>query len=223
MNDHEYRTLPAYANSDLSELFNLRTGNLNKPIDPKAARFGTTFHSMILEPQKPIDWSIHHVTEHDAINKMRDSFNVFWADCFPAWDIRANVEVVRQWVCPVTGLPLKAKLDSLIVRNTQPSYAIDLKTTSCGSPDEFMESIHKYGYDRQAAFYLDAIGSTSKQPPFLFVAVQKRIPYTVFAVDMFRRSDMIDNARLKNARLLRDALAESQKVGKWLASFELES
>ena len=70
MTDHQYRTLARYAHSDLCELANIRLGLPLKPIDPKAAQFGTTFHQMILEPEKPIDWTRHHVTEHYKLMQM---------------------------------------------------------------------------------------------------------------------------------------------------------
>lgn len=212
-----YRQIRAYANSDLSELFNLRMGKPLRPIDPKAARFGTTFHQMVLEPHKPVDWSIHHVTERVKLQDMTEAFNEFWQEHYSRWDLTLNAEVIQQWTCPQTGLPLKAKLDSVIIGDFT-RYVVDLKTTSCRSSAEFFDCFIGYGYDRQAAFYLDAIDGYDE---FLFVGVQKCKPYSIYSVDMsasIARALMLERAREKNNRLLRDAHAESLKPDGWRPS-----
>lgn len=226
MTDHDYRTLPAYANSDLSELFNLRMGKPARTIPEKAARIGTIFHQRILEPMKPIDWSGVHVKDQYLIMQMADSFDEK-IDLETATRIRqGKTEHVRQWFCPVTGLPLKAKLDSLLEHYPFTRHIItDLKSTSCKSSAMFFDSIIEYGYDRQAAFYLDSLGMAGGPSHgnynFTFVAVQKIKPFDVWVINMNGSADrrlLIDMGRRKNERLLRDALAESKKVDGWRPS-----
>ena len=52
---------------------------------------------------------------------------------------------------------------------------IDIKTTSDKSLSSFKSSAYKYGYHRQAAFYLD--GFQAKE--FIFVVIEKKAPYNV--------------------------------------------
>lgn len=216
MTNESYRAVRAYSNSDLTELLNLRTGNLTKPIDAKAARFGTTFHTMILEPTEEIDWLKHHVTEHNKLIQMVASYHKH-AD-HPAlarqfWEEEWVVETDVFRTCPETGLPLKCRIDA-----GSPTYLVDLKTTKATSADSFFETFKTYGYDRQAAFYLDMTGMGYG---FLFVGIQKNPPFSVYQIDMSVSSDrrkMIDEARVKNSRLLADALAESKKADGWRPS-----
>ena len=56
--------------------------------------------------------------------------------------------------------------------------AVDYKTTYSCSPESFLESVLKYGYDQQAAWYrrgLEAAGYRVKE--FVFVAQEKKLPY----------------------------------------------
>ena len=56
--------------------------------------------------------------------------------------------------------------------------AVDYKTTFSCSPELFLESVLKYGYDQQAAWYrrgLEAAGYRVKE--FVFVAQEKKEPY----------------------------------------------
>ncbi|WP_170061155.1 PD-(D/E)XK nuclease-like domain-containing protein [Spirosoma aerolatum] len=211
------------AHSDLCELFNLRMGKPARSIDEKAARFGTTFHSMILEPEKPIDWTQHHVTERAKLLEMEKSFRDLSKTSILARDMIAmgQREKVVQWMDTSTGLPLKAKLDAHYATPLErfgKQVVIDLKTTSCESSYHFFNRMIEYGYDRQAAFYLDAVGSDYN---FYFVAIQKRKPFDVFEINMafsVDRRAIIDQARAKNARLLRDAYQELQKPDGWRPS-----
>ncbi|GAB4042643.1 PD-(D/E)XK nuclease-like domain-containing protein [Spirosoma litoris] len=218
LTDHEYRVLPAYANSDLSELFNLRTGNIQKPIDPKAAQFGTTFHSMILEPHKPIDWTKHHIKERHTIMQMQESFTANASPLSLDLILAGAHEVVKTWTDPITGLPCKAKLDNY-GEVSAGTYVIDLKTTSARSSSEFFDCFIKYGYDRQAAYYLDAVGLYPDN--FIFIGIQKAKPFNVYEINMNVSHDrqlMLKNGRSKNERLLRDAYNESIKPNGWKPS-----
>ena len=56
--------------------------------------------------------------------------------------------------------------------------AVDYKTTYSCRPESFLESVLKYGYDQQAAWYrrgLEAAGYRVKE--FVFVAQEKKLPY----------------------------------------------
>jgi hypothetical protein len=59
-------------------------------------------------------------------------------------------EKVFLWQCTETGLPLRCKVDLL-----HPRHVVDVKTTGrIGSEHDLATTIVRYGYHRQAAFYL---------------------------------------------------------------------
>jgi len=92
------------------------------------------------------------------------------------------------------GEDCKALLDGVIINHEEKTILpFDLKTTY--SVNKFLDSILKYGYYRQAAFYLSALFSEEspyytlikegyKILPFRFVAVQSEYPYDVRIFEM---------------------------------------
>lgn len=81
---------------------------------------------------------------------------------------------------PHTGVLCKAKFDFLGFDGHH-FYAVDLKTTSDASPEEFSKSIANYRYHVQDAFYSDvfewATGNTLDK--FWFVAVESKRPHGI--------------------------------------------
>lgn len=66
---------------------------------------------------------------------------------------------------------------------------IDLKTTQDSSYNGFYNSVRKYKYHKQAAFYMDAVGAEE----FYIIAVEKTAP---FAVNIFQiGEDLIEEGR----------------------------
>ncbi len=79
---------------------------------------------------------------------------------------------------PATGLLLKARFDCLVEQGMP--TGIDIKTTADAHPRAFQQSVRKFGYYFQAAWYLhllDLVGL--KNANFLFVAGEKTPPYPV--------------------------------------------
>jgi exodeoxyribonuclease VIII len=74
------------------------------------------------------------------------------------------------------------------------STIIDLKTTTDARPDPFSRSVVNFGYEVQAAFYVDvAEAIDGKKRDFYWVAVEKDAPY---AVSVFKASDaMLEHGR----------------------------
>lgn len=74
-----------------------------------------------------------------------------------------------------TGTPCKAMLDWL---PNAGRFILDFKSTDDASPAGFRRSVIKYGYDRQAAFYTDAMwANTGHEYTFIFAAVETRPPF----------------------------------------------
>lgn len=84
------------------------------------------------------------------------------------------------WTDPETGEMLRARPDQLKLDSGRP-VIVDLKTSISAEPFEFGRSIDKYGYDRQAPFYIDGARALdlADNPAFIFVVVEKNPPYVV--------------------------------------------
>jgi exodeoxyribonuclease VIII len=91
---------------------------------------------------------------------------------------------------------------------------VDLKTTNDAGPHEFNRSVFKYGYHRQAAFYLNLCSraKAEKQEAFIFICVEKTTPYAV-AVYM-ADAEMIEYGRWQYERALL-TLAECKINNYW--------
>lgn len=81
---------------------------------------------------------------------------------------------------------------------------IDFKTTEDASPDACIRSVENYGYDAQAAFYLDAwAAATGEARTFLFAFQEKSPPYEVGFVRLHdapgEETDWLEDARSKVA------------------------
>lgn len=78
---------------------------------------------------------------------------------------------------------------------------IDLKTCADARNDAFVRSVLNYGYDVQAAYYLDvAEAIDGKKRKFYWVAVEKDTP---FAVSVYEASDaMIERGRAQYKRAI---------------------
>lgn len=86
-----------------------------------------------------------------------------------------------RWIDEQTGLLCKAKPDGL-----GGLAVIDLKTTRDVRPKQFTDSVLKYGYHRQAAWYLNGINAVLGLGllPFVFIAVTSSPPFKVCCYDL---------------------------------------
>ena len=108
-----------------------------------------------------------------------------------------------------TGLSCKARPDVLPDEKT--STLIDLKTTSDASAKGFSRSVIKYGYARQAAFYLDGLNWTcggavkvsgrGKYDHFIFIAIETAPPH--MAACYLLDEPFLEYGRAEYQRLLR--------------------
>lgn len=122
----------------------------------------------------------------------------------------AEMEISATWEDPGTGVLCKARLDCY---NERLGIVVDLKTTIDASPDGFPRKMYSYGYNRQAAWYLDALIAHGKPAThFVFVAVEKEAPYSM---GIYRLTDdAIKLSRAENEHLLR-RYAECMRTDTW--------
>jgi len=81
------------------------------------------------------------------------------------------------------GVQCKARLDRVDIEQ---GLVLDLKTTDSVDPELFTKKVVSLGYDFQAAYYTLAAMEAYKKPfRFIFVAVERKAPFTV---DLFEVS-----------------------------------
>ncbi|GAB2943756.1 hypothetical protein GCM10027048_05590 [Hymenobacter coalescens] len=191
----DYRALPAIANSDLSKLRDALNGRPRRESGGSsgALSFGTAFHTALLEPEQ-------YVPAYPAVN---DTL-VWWL--VEGVRLRDDLrEMLEQGVAepsciftePITGTMCKLRADLVVDVPGQPYTVIDFKTTLARDYHHFVAQCSGYDYDRQAAFYLDAL----RADRFILVGVQKQPPHHLFVFEV--PPHMLEEGRAKYLRLLR--------------------
>lgn len=114
--------------------------------------------------------------------------------------------------CPLTGLLLKGRADRLTMDDRQRMTLIDIKTCQLEAAQEyvFQNEIGKWGYYRQAAFYIDLFEASS----FIIVAVEKEPPYAVATYEIDPEDIML--GRTENNRDLQ-LVKHAEETGEWPA------
>lgn len=166
-----YRQLPRYSNSDLTEFKQiLFSGKWTKP--EKVFQFGSTFHELLLEPEK-VNLELHDEQERDTLKGM--------VKAALEHDFLRNVirscKSEQVYLFDTLGIPCKAKLD-LVYPNISRVY--DLKSTAATSLEEFYQSFVRFDYLRQGAFYADAISATEAT----FIGISKIQPFDIFIINL---------------------------------------
>ena len=130
----------------------------------------------------------------------------WYAGTGPEYIKRNEVSIYWDW----EGVRCKARLDSLLVDE---GIVLDLKTTDSVDPELFQKKVAGLGYDFQAAYYAKAAEVAFGKPfKFLFVAVERKAPYTV---DIFEVSDaMMAEGMVKCEQALR-TYAACEASGEW--------
>ncbi len=109
---------------------------------------------------------------------------------------KGKPELTAYWRDPVTGIQCKCRPDFLMDNGETLTGILDVKSTLDASITGFSRSIGKYGYDLQAAFYVDGIKElTGLALPFYFLASEKNGPYEAA---VYKASEaMIETGRKK--------------------------
>jgi len=168
-----------------------------KPPTPDM-RIGTYTHSAILEPhifaqsvvidvgsraakafkdavEKHPNKLVMLTCEHEQAIKIRDAvFGHFSARNL----LRDGMnEQSYFWTDPETGVKCKFRPDSIHPQK----IGIDLKTCLSAKKHEFSNSIGKYRYDMQAAFYLEGLSQITGEQfsDFTFIVAEREAPYEV--------------------------------------------
>jgi PDDEXK-like domain of unknown function (DUF3799) len=124
--------------------------------------------------------------------------------------VGGDAEVTVRWRDEETGIECKARLDYHLL---QDRIVLDLKSTDDARERAFSWSAADYGYDRQAAFYSDALAALGLPvDDFYFVAAEKRAPHLV---GFYNLSD--EDLRKGRATIREDlrALADCLERDEW--------
>lgn len=100
-------------------------------------------------------------------------------DLKPYFDAPGEAELSVFATDPVTGTPVKGRLDRRVIINGY-RVVLDPKSSDDPRPDAFSRSAYQYGYFQQCAFYTD-ICAWAGEPIdlFLFIAFEKEDPYGI--------------------------------------------
>ncbi|WP_460583441.1 PD-(D/E)XK nuclease-like domain-containing protein [Hymenobacter arcticus] len=192
----DYRALPAIANSDLSRLRDALDGRpprRDSGLNAGALSFGTAFHTALLEPD---DYQAGQPGLNDTL--------IWWL----VEGVKLNTEMNRLlaygltersalFTEPTTDTMCKLRADLVLDQPGEPYTIVDFKTTMARDAEHFRWQCSAYDYDRQAAFYTDALHAER----FLLVGVQKVEPFGVFPLEV--TADMLAEGRRKYMHLLK--------------------
>lgn len=104
----------------------------------------------------------------------------------------------------------KARLDRVLVDE---GIVLDLKTTDSVDSELFTKKVVGLGYDFQAAYYAHAASvAYNKDFRFIFVAVERKAPYTV---DLFEVTPEMMEESLRKCRLAIKTYANCNETNSW--------
>jgi hypothetical protein len=150
----------------------------------------------------------------DQIGDMADAVRTHLAACGIKLDpARSELTALAQ----IEGVACRAMVDNAALDPRLPIY--DFKTTTDASPEGVVKAVAAYGYDVQAAFYLDTWrAATGEDRRFRFVFVEKEPPFEVAVVELYRKpgdeADWFDHANAL-ARDARRIWGECLTSGQW--------
>ncbi len=194
---------------------------------------GEAFHALVLEPQL---FSKHYLVlaetttgqrvdsedaamqrewlnawQWSALCRGRDALLAFRQAPVSDWLSAGKKELSIYWADSQGGR-WKARPDCFTDR-----IVLDLKTTNdCGS-ESFRRTRERFGYDLQAAHYVDAVARlTGEAPRFAFLAVELNTPYAVQVHELDELD--LDTARrrlhrLKDAYVAASVMADRESTG----------
>lgn len=140
--------------------------------------------------------------DFDTITAMTDSVIRHPFACKLLSEGRSEQSVY--WVDKETGLYCKCRPDR--IPDGDHGVIVDLKSADDVSEDALFRSVIKYGYDREAAHYLEGFNTVtnSKVDAFILAAVEKKEPYRV-------ETYVLTDALIQRGRLVRYDLMQVEK------------
>jgi len=202
-----------------------RFGNLPKPSKAQIEANEKTTESIRWWNQWNDNLNGKQLVDHSDINDAKSCIAGLLSDekCREWLNLPGLSEVVIEWTDEATGIACKAKMDR-ITRHA----ILDLKSAKDASADGFRSAAFRYGYHRQAAWYLDGLAMALKQgtlPPWVVVAIGGEAP-ELFVFPAVEKDDehlahcfistpeFIQRGREENAALMKE-LRECISTDTW--------
>lgn len=233
--DRVYRAWPSISQSQLKDCptaahLRAKLEVYDEGYDSEALLFGRAVHAAIFEPAKyaesfrvgPCDdkrspaWKVFaesggqllRASQGEAIEAMATAVRAHKAAA-KLIELPGHCEVSMLWRDKETGLECKGRVDRL----PHAPILLDYKTTASADKDAFAASVWEYGYDMQAAYYVDgyAAATGEKPRPFVFIAQEKEPPY---AVAVWDAADWLSMGRERYGAQLK-VISECRKSGVW--------
>lgn len=183
--------------------------------DDGSQRLAQALHALVLEPARfardylVLDRDAPPADDHDgaleriwlsgaeyaALSGARDAIRAYPRAPLAAW-IDAGMNEKSIYWTDRAGQRWKARPDCFAG-----DIVLELKTTGDVSPRAFARTRRRFGYDLQAAHYVDAIERMSgRRPRFAFVAVELGAPNYVWLHELSRADLARATAELETAR-----------------------
>ena len=190
---------------------------------PRDASLGDALHALLLEPERfdesylALDAGASppaglddqgaaartwlSIDESLALKAMRRAVLTYARAPLGEWFARGEKELSIYWTDDHGGR-WKGRPDCFTE-----DVILELKTASDVRPARFAKSRRRYGYDLQAALYIEGIARlTGRRPRFLYVAVESSRPHTVWLHEP-------TEAELENARNTLDDARKRFRAG----------
>jgi len=221
----EYHAIDAISNSYLSRLNRCPAAAKMPQEETPAMIFGNAFHSLLLEGDNAFVKRFAVAPEMDKRTKQgkeewllfseaNASKTIIAKESYDAMGEMANAISRHPFASKVlcegrsemsvfwqdTGLYCKCRPDR--IPDGDHGVIVDVKTTTSARRNDFTNTVVRYGYYRQAAFYIDGFNAVTNSTidAFIFVAVEKEPPYMV---GCFALSDIdIDVGRVRYRELI---------------------
>jgi hypothetical protein len=181
-----------------------------EPAMDRRTKAGKEYILQWQEDNKDIPYHIPGKHEEMLLN-MKDSLNNH-----PIYNslIKSNGEREVIKLFELEESKCKSKIDYYDVDD---NYIVDIKTCTSAKVDDIVESIKKYMYGIQAAFYLDGL----RAHKFYFVFVEKKAPYDVVIIDFISLEDgrKAYKAGIRNINTFRDLDNKGEGNGNYYSMF----
>lgn len=205
---HEGRLEPASVLDRYIVMPDLTQGILVKG-EPAQKPKGTTEYGRRVKHWMETNAAGKSVVEQDEFDRLKGLLSSLWGnETSRRWFTSMGAaEVSLVWEDRITGVLCKCRIDKVVHKQ----LIADLKTTR--DVIRFDRSIETYGYDRQAAFYLDGwYELTGERAQFGIAAVESDAPFCVRAAPM--KASTIATGRQKYRQALQTIL-EAELSGQW--------
>lgn len=241
MTEKEYRAHPAISRSELWRIREspekFKYYREHPPEPTPALVFGQLFHKMALQPESVWDEfalapDVDRRTKEgkekysaflansegktvvtvDAAWQAQDMFATLQANDYCRKLLSGAKETPYFWVDEMTNEECKCRTDCTVEINGMP-LVVDLKSTNDASNEAFVRDAVRYGYDFQAAMYLEGVKAvTGVEHGFVFIAVEKTEPYSI---NIFQCDKPFIQHGYDTFRELLGIYSDCRKTGVW--------